>query len=550
MKRLVPLALLAAFPAPAQTAPDAGQTLQQQQREAPSLPRSGPAIEVQPPTVQPVPPGGQQVILRSVSLHGISVFAEAELLAVLGDVFGKPFDLTGLRTLADRISAHYRAHGYPFARAFLPPQSLSDGRLVINVVEGRYGNVATSGEEELAPRARAFLGDLKPGAVIESRVLERAVLLLDDQPGLKTAPLIRPGEALGTGDLIVDVSRTPLITGDIGIDNHGNRYTGQTRARANIQFNSPFTLGDQISLRTLATDEGQWLGSLGYSLPLGTSGLRGNVGYSHIYYELGKNFASLGAHGTAKVTSLGLAYPLVRSQKSNLTLAAAWQHKQLSDRQETTSTRNDKASVSLPVTLQFDHRDALGGGGISFGSLVYTTGRLHLDDALRTQDIASNTGARGHFDKWNVDVARLQATPLASLTLYGRISAQWAGKNLDSSESFSLGGPNGVRAYPVGEGNGDEGWFVQLEARYPMGAVTPYAFHDAGRARTNADEGRITPGVANNARSIAGSGLGLRYRSGPWHADAHLAWRNHGGKPTSDTQDTRPRLWVTVAYRF
>jgi len=38
--------------------------------------------------------------------------------------------------------------------------------------------------------------------------------------------------------------------------------------------------------------------------------------------------------------------------------------------------------------------------------------------------------------------------------VYGRVSAQWASKNLDSSQKFGLGGPNGVRAYPSGEGYG------------------------------------------------------------------------------------------------
>ena len=50
-------------------------------------------------------------------------------------------------------------------------------------------------------------------------------------------------------------------------------------------------MGDQLSLRSLYTEEGMWYGSLDYSLPLGGSGLRGKVGYAHTYYELGKEFA-------------------------------------------------------------------------------------------------------------------------------------------------------------------------------------------------------------------------------------------------------------------
>lgn len=190
------------------------------------------------------------------------------------------------------------------------------------------------------------------------------------------------------------------------------------------------------------------------------------------------------------------------------------------------------------------------GGGYAWGSLGYTTGRLKLDAALEAADIASGMDSRGHFAKWNLDLARLQTTSIHNLNLYGRLSAQWAGKNLDSSESFLLGGPNGVRAYPVGEGNGDEGYLVQLEARYRLGSAEPYLFYDAGKVRINADNTRLVAPLSDNSRSIAGSGLGIRYASGAYSLDAALAWRTHGGKPESDTRDTNPRGWVSLVWRF
>lgn len=552
--RLTPLALaFATLPATfalAQTAPDAGQTLQQTLSPLLQAPRPATAIDIQPPVAASVLPGGQQITLQGVRIEGNTRFDASELTALLGEVKGQAFDLAGLRGLATQLGEYYRTHGYPFARALVPTQSFADGVLTIQIVEGRYGQVSTVGDAELAPQAQPFLTALPAGGVIESAALERATLILDDQPGIRSAPLIRPGQEMGTGDLVVDISREPMISGDVGLDNHGNRYSGEHRLRANVQFDSPFTLGDQVVLRSLVAEEGMWLGSLGYSLPLGSNGLRGNVGYAHTYYELGKDFANSQSHGTAKVTSAGLSYPLVRSQKTNFTLGATWQHKKLHDRQDAVGTSDDKSSDSMALSLQFDHRDGLGGAGISYGTLAWTPGRLNLNSTLEAADRASNSDTRGRFDKWNLDLARIQATPIENLTLFGRASAQWAGKNLDSSEGFSLGGANGVRAYPSGEGNGDEGWFVQLEARYQMGAFSPYAFHDSGRVKVNADAGRITPAVTANERSLGGFGLGARYSAGQWSADASIAWRSHGGKPMSDTAERNPRLWVAVGYRF
>lgn len=539
-----------AFPAVvfAQQAPDAGQTLQQQQQIAPQLPRTGPVIDIQSPAQAATLPGGQQVTLQSVSLRGVSVFSEADLLSVLGAVAGQPYDMAGLRGLASRVSDHYRSNGYPFARAFLPSQALTDGRLIIEVVEGRYGKVAAQGES--AESAQRFLAPLQSGAVIESSTLERATLVLDDQPGFKAAPIIRPGQEIGTGDLDVRVSRERLFSGDVGLDNHGNRFTGEYRARLNVQADSPFMFGDQIRLNTLVSDEGMWLGSLSYSLPLGASGLRGNVGYAHTYYELSKDLANLQSTGTAKVSTLGLSYPIIRSQKANLTLAATYQHKRLNDKQQLAGTDDTKTSDSLRITLNFDQRDGLWGGGITYGSLTYTSGRLKLGSVLENTDRTSGQNTRGSFDKWNLDIARVQATPVSNLNLFGRVSAQKAGKNMDSSEGFSLGGANGVRAYPSGEGNGDEGWLLQLEVRYTMGQYSPYIFHDSGRVTLNANNGSLTAPASPNYRSIGGEGFGLRYNQGNWNLDANLSWHSHGGKPLSDTADRSPRVWITAGYKF
>ena len=52
-----------------------------------------------------------------------------------------------------------------------------------------------------------------------------------------------------------------------------------------------------------------------------------------------------------------------------------------------------------------------------------------------------------------------------SWVLFGSVNAQFASKNLDSSERFSFGGPYGMRAYPIGEAPADAG--VDADRRDP-----------------------------------------------------------------------------------
>ena len=529
---------------PAFAAPDAGQSLQQIKQQTPLIPESSTPLVIESPATAKHTPGGPKVTVDKIAFHGNTVFTNDQLLAVLGDLRGKSFDLAGLKTLADRITTYYHAEGYPFARALIPTQNSSAGTLQIEIVEGRYGTVKLNSTDPRAAQAEKFLAPLHPGALIENDTLERTSLILSDQPGYSETPVIRPGQTVGTGDLDVTMKRDARLTGSVGLDNGGDRYTGRLRARADLAANSPLMFGDQFTLSSLYTQENLWFGALGYNAPLGTSGLRGNVGYTHTYYELGKQFSALDANGTADVASAGLSYPIVRSQQINLSASATYQHKWLNDDQGATGTDTDKSSDSLPLALNFDLRDTLGGGGLTYGAASWTHGVLDLDHALKATD-STTARSNGGYDKFNLDLARLQSLP-ANFSAFARFSGQYALNNLDSSEKFGLGGPTGVRAYPTGEGFGDQGYFAQVELRYQIGQFAPYTFYDQGHVDTNHD----AFAAGSNGRTLSGAGFGTRIDIAPFTADASLAWRTEGGDPTSDTKHDSPMIWASLGYKF
>ncbi|HEY0563459.1 MAG TPA: ShlB/FhaC/HecB family hemolysin secretion/activation protein [Methylophilus sp.] len=524
--------------------PDAGRTLQEITPPK-ALPEPSLDIDIQSPETKPAVEGGAQITVKSISIKGNSIYDQATLLALIGDFAGKSYDLAGLKKLANIITEHYRKNGYPFARAVIPAQKLDNGDITIEVVEGRYGDIKVNGTDKQSAGAQKFMDVLKSGDVIESKKLERATLILDDQPGYSVTPVITPSEKIGAGDLDVSVTRDKKYYGEVGLDNYGNRYTGRTRGHIELVADSPLMFGDQIRLNTIYTEENTWFGFLKYNLPIGGSGLRANIGYTHTYYELGKEFASLDANGTAKVTTLGLSYPIIRSQNSNLTIAANYQYKRLNDQTDAVDASFNKYSHSLPITLSFDVKDQLGLGGITYGNVTWTHGTLNLDSELTALDrLTAKT--EGDFDKLNIDIARIQALP-AQFNLLGRLSMQATNGNLDSSEKFGLGGVNGVRAYPSGEGFGDEGAFAKVELSYVGNTLfNPYAFYDVGSVKINHN----TFDDSKNRRSVSGTGFGVRLEKNKWSGDASVAWRLSGGRPLSDTKNEVPMMWLGGKYKF
>ncbi|NLQ19180.1 ShlB/FhaC/HecB family hemolysin secretion/activation protein [Marinomonas sp. M1K-6] len=528
------LAALGTSKVAAQDAPlGAGQVLQQNQAKELAPKKSDINLQLPGDAGQTVKPGGKTVALTKVAFIGNTVFADEVLLAELSEALQQPQDLAGLRNMAEQITNFYRASGYPFARALLPAQALTQGKLQIQIVEGKFGEVkATSDDNALAAKAQTFLTPLKTGEVIASKPLERSLLLITDLPGVQATPIVRPSTTQGAGDLEVKVTPEKRVSGEVGLDNHGSRFSGAYRASGVIKANRLLTVGDQLSFSWLYSSEETWLGGLQYSLPVGSSGLMANAGYAHTDYTLGKGFE--GYKGTAAVSSVGLSYPVIRSQQANLSVQATYQYKDLDDK-GLSGFKKATASHSLPLQLSFDKRDAFAGGGITYGQFIVTPGQLDIEQFGTTKD--------QNFTKLNLQVVRLQSLA-ERLTLVTKLDTQWTSKkDLDGSESFSLGGPQAVRAYPVSEGSASRGLVVQMEMRYATAyGLTPYTFVDAGQtARGDVD---------GSKRRISGAGLGSSYAWKTLQLDANLAWSLSGGDSQADTKGNDPRFWLSAKYSF
>lgn len=509
----------------------------------------GPLVQAQVPggpSQRPAPPppadpgiSNLRVILSSVRIEGTTELDPAALAPSVEGVAGRSYDVAGLRDLAAQVQDKARSLGYGFARAYLPPQDLAEGILRIVVDEGRFGQVQATGAA--AAQAQPWLAPLKPGGPIRQEPFERALLLLEQLPGVQVQATLSPGSEPGTGDLQVKAQAHRETTGEVGLDNHGNQASGSERLRASLQVGSPLGFGDQLSLSANTSRLGTWLGSLSYSLPVGAQGLRASFGASRSDYELGEEFASLQAHGTSNTLNASLSYPLVLKLAGSVTVSAGLQHRQLHDQFDAAGVEQRKKTQSLPLSLNADARDER---GMTWGSLTLTVGRLQLDAAQQAQDDATARTA-GRFSRLNVDAARMHQLA-KGWTLYGRVSGQWASKNLDASEKFSLGGPHAVRAWPAGETLGDEGGLGQFELRYRMDAFEPYLFVDAGSVRIN--HSPWADGA--NSRSLSGAGLGMRWVSKDWSFEGSLGWRGSKAKPTSDPDAGAPQLWVNLGRRF
>ena len=243
------------------------------------------------------------------------------------------------------------------------------------------------------------------------------------------------------------------------------------------------------------------------------------------------------------------AYPLIRSEYSNLLIQGSYDNKHLDDRIDTAAVDSHKTVGVWTLGVSGNQTDEFGGGGINTYSLGVVSGQLKLDAAAAAID--AGTGGhhtQGRYEKLVVSGSRTQRLT-DEVFLYSALTGQWSTKNLGTSETLSLGGPSGVRAYPQDEGAGDDAALLTVELSWRVPDF-PYAqtiaFADAGAVRLNHSPLATD---TNNRRLLAGEGFGVRWRgTNTFTLDAYLAWRS-GPQPLSDV-DRRPRAWVQFVQYF
>ncbi|MEY2686922.1 MAG: hypothetical protein RL375_1120 [Pseudomonadota bacterium] len=511
------------------------------------------------------PPDGTSC-LREWQLPDLTSIGRTELEALVLPWLGRSFSPTEQQAVRKVVLGALEARGLMLGGVAVRPIPGRSGAWLLQVVEPRLRRV------EFTPGVAVPLSDahvlavldgqgVAAGRLLDLRALDQAMYRLNDLPGVSASATLAPSGDEGVYDLLLERSLRKRVEGSIEADNYGSRFNGRHRLGGLVRVNEPFDIGDNFDARLLVSQgTGLVTGRLSYELPLawrssgGTSwdsGWRASAGWSSLRYELGDSLADLQAHGQAQVVDLGLSRPLLRSRRANLIGRLGASHKRLQDRFDSFGLVVDKTSSDVSGALSFEARDDAAGGGYNGGMVALTAGRLRIQSPVEAaNDLAlGDRATQGHYVKLGLQASRLQALPMfgAGWSFYAGMSAQWASRNLDSSEKFALGGAQAVRSYAPGEAAADTGVITTFELRHPIGARwSVFGLVDWGHARLQVDP----LAGAENTRTLSARGLGVFF-SDPelFTLRAVLAWR--GASPSLAEPDSRsPRLNLQITRGF
>lgn len=495
-------------------------------------------------------------------LTGVTKVDVEELQEVLKPYLEKPITFDDLQQACDAIEAVYRKKGF-LAQAVVQPQTITGGVLVITITESRLGAVIIDAPEDQknfsSERAIGFITWVNPeGQELNLHKITRAVTLLNEVPGITASSALEASAKDGETNLRITLKNGDSYSASVDGNNFGSRSTGVVQTVVQGTVNSPLGIGDQVTAHGIYS-EGSSYTQAAYFLPILPNGLRGGITGSALSYRSIGPYQLNGSYGEAYTISTTLAAPLIRTDAVNANLALRYDHKSYLNY----LIANDAVTSSyvfnnLNLSLSGIFYDTVAGEGLTNAQVSLMLGKLELQG-----NNPSNYGVYtpGQFVKLSFNASRSQNFLSENDKLIFALSGQLANENLNSAEQFYLGGPYGVRAYPVAQAGGSQGVQLTLEYQHSLpnnlqgivffdsGLIQQYVRpYDNWKGNTNAD----------NLYSLYGAGVGVKWVTGNLSLAATLArslgenplYNQQGQSVNVDGMNSDWRGWITASYKF
>lgn len=509
--------LLAAMPASAQSlAPTRDELTRQQPDAAPpksTLNVVG-GVERSPCPLANPEFNDVRVKLSDVQFNNLKGATDAELRPTWAEYSGTDQPVAVICEIRDRAATYLRDKGY-LAAVQVPTQRIENGVVRLEMLYARVTTIRARGETSGAESKLAgYLSKLTQDEIFDRNRAERYLLLARDLPGYNVQLTLKPA-GTGPGELIGEVSVIRQAYAlDAVVQNLAASETGRWGGQLRGQVYGLTGLGDSTFISAYSTSDfkEQQILQIGHSFRPGSEGLtiNGQLTYAWTKPTIDRKPGDPRVRARTLFATLGLSYPLVRTQAHNVTLGAGMDYVDQKVDFFGPLTR-DHLRVAF-LRADFDAIDLKSrrpkwkiGGGIEFRQGLNIFGATD-----RCCSVGETPPSRAD-GRATATVLRASASGEFALGKSFAIAvsprAQIGFNPVLSFEEFTVGNYTIGRGYDPAIISGDSGAGVSVELRGPRVApfkrsrllVQPYLFGDAAWV-WNKNDGR----GADHAKSAGG----------------------------------------------
>ena len=436
--------------------------------------------------------------LKKIVTDPSAVLTDAELDAIIKPYEGQQVKLSDIYDIVEKINALYNEKGYVTCRAFLPPQTITEGTVKLLLVEGRTGTATVSGNKYTKAKYITNRLHLAPGEIANVKELNKDLLLFNATNSTQLRIMMKAGTEPGTTDYEITAYEPKRDTWTLFEDNAGSYTSGEYRT--GLFFNTKSLSGncDAFSLGTVYS-QGTRAANAMYSRSLGRSGTKMNLLYSTNAVKVVKGGYEDMIKGHANSYAIGFVQPVLVNETTRSEVSLDY-NRQSSKTDWLTPRINMVDDKVQDVTLGYSLTN-YGASHVFYQKHSYVRGYSKQEADMGTGSEPSNK----HFGfyKFNGMYQKLyQAGQMWNL----RADAQWSGSDgMVSSRQFYMGGMYSVRGYKENFLGGDSGFTFSAEYAVPVinKNTSAFTFFDYGHVYGN--------GQSDDQHHILSSvGLGLR----------------------------------------
>jgi hemolysin activation/secretion protein len=467
---------------------------------------------------------------------GSTVFT-AEQLAEITEPFTKEsLSFAELLEVKEAITQLYVDQGYITSGAFIPPQTLEDGVVKVQVVEGKITEILITGNRRLNSgyiRSRVEKGTQTPLNV--NRLLEELQLLqlnpLIENISAELATGIEPGTNIL--EITVDEERSFFPT--VGIDNGRSPSVGTVRGTITLNEMNVTGWGDSLYASFSKTEGSNVLDEVSYTLPLNRYDGTIRLAFSYSDNEVVESpFDQLDIKSNSRDYTVSFRQPIIKNPTQELALGLEF---------------NRRESFTSLLGIDFPLSPGANDDGETRLSIIrffqeWTNRTSNEVFALRSQFSfginafnANNEGSPdGQFFAWRGQGQYLRLLAPDTILLL-RTDAQITTNPLVPLEQFALGGIGSVRGYRQDLFLADNGFLASAEVRLPIARIPDWnsviqiaPFFDVGTV-WNLESSNPDP------QTLTSLGLGLI-----WQIDNRFTARLDWGIPLVDVNRDKETL--------
>jgi hemolysin activation/secretion protein len=522
-------------------------------------------FRIESPRRSPVPRAVDELRfpLRDIRITGATVVPPDELRTLYENLIGQEVGLSDVVGIAEEIEAKYRERGYILTRAFVPPQRVGDGIFQINVVEGFIKEVSVEGgPPEIRKLIEAYLRPVLNSRPLRTEVMERALLLANDLPGVTASGVLRPAaDEPGASDLVVSVAQK-AYSAALSIDNRSSPFTGPWTVTGDGAYNAmdygPHQLVGSINFTPGSLE--RVVPQLRYIRPIGEDGLTVSFGGTGSYGTPGGALTDLQLVTNSYAIGPRVSYPLMRTRANSIIFDGGLTIQDARVRTRLPAFQDKEAPVDshdiwrvADISATYINNGFLSGIssatlGVAQGLAVFGASRPSASDPSRTDEARSRADGSPDFTKVTMALRRTQLIE-GPWTAFGSMIGQYSTKGLFAGEEIAFGGNQIGRGYDPGAITGDAGVGGSAELRYDekfeeyyVENAQFYVFYDVATV-TNRSPSQLT-------HSINSTGFGVRL-SLPDDIAVNLEFAHTlEGVPTSDNGRIGSKLYFGAAMRF